>query len=157
MTVGHRGVGGDLVKVVFRLEPGAWHGSGTETLWAERLGGRRFRLRNVPFFVFGVGVDDVIFAREAGDVLEFESVSIHAGHSTYRIIAGATIDPEQMSSKWQELEALGCTYEQGPGRMRSVDVPPQADIHQVYALLEAGEREGTWDFEEGHCGHAVST
>jgi hypothetical protein len=154
MTVGHRGAGGALVKVVFRLESGAWHGSGTETLWAERVGERRFRLRNVPFFVFGVGVDDVISAREAGDVLEFESVSIHAGHSTYRIIAGATIGPEQMNLRWQELEALGCTYEQGPGRLRAVDVPPQADIHKVYVLLEAGEREGIWDFEEGHCGHA---
>jgi hypothetical protein len=158
MTVGHRRAGGELVKVVFQLEPGAWHGSGTETLWAERVDERRFRLRNVPFFVFGVGVDDVIFAREAGDdIFEFESVSIHGGHSTYRIIAGATISSEQINSKWQELEELGCTYEQGPGRLRAVDAPPKADIHKVYALLEEGERGGLWDFEEGYCGHAVST
>jgi hypothetical protein len=103
------------VKVAFQLDPGAWHGSGTETLWAERVGERQFRLRNVPFFVFGVGVDDVIFAREAGGIFELESVSIHGGHSTYRIIAGATISSEQINSKWQELEELGCTYEQGPG------------------------------------------
>ena len=155
MTVEHRSSEGRLVKVVFQLEPGAWHGSGTETLWAERINERRFRLRNVPFFVFGVSVEDVIFARETGSVFEFEGVSIHAGHSTYRIIAGATSGPEQINSKWQELEQMGCTYEQGPGRLRAVDVPPEADIHKVYALLEEGEREGIWGFEEGHCGHAV--
>ena len=157
MTRDHCGSAKDLVKVLFRLEPGAWHGSSTETLWAERLDQRRFRLRNVPFFALGVSVEDVIFARDLDAIFEFEQVSIRAGHSTYRIIAKVTISLEQLKRQWQELELLGCTYEQGPGRLWAVDVPPNADIHKVYAVLEDGERNGIWEFEEGHCGHAIGT
>ena len=146
----------DLVKVLFQLEPNAWHGSATETLWAERVDPRRLRLRNVPFFAFGVSVEDVVFARVTEGLLEFDGVSIRGGHSTYRIIPKATASPESLKQRWQELEQLGCTYEQGPGRLRATDVPPKADIYKVYALLEQGEREGIWEFEEGHCGHALT-
>lgn len=41
------------------------------------------------------------------------------------------------------------------GRLFAIDVPPEADIHGVYSMLEDGEREGAWDFEEGHCGHPM--
>jgi hypothetical protein len=32
-----------------------------------------------------------------------------------------------------------------------VDVPPQADLRAVQALLMAGEEAGIWEFEVGHC------
>jgi hypothetical protein len=156
MTVDHRRWQGSLVKVLFQLEPGAWHGSATETLWAERVDPRRFRLRNVPFFVFGVSVEDVVFARAAEGIFEFEGISIRSGHSTYRIITKETGSAESFGQKWQVLEQLGCTYEQGPGCLKAVDVPPRANIYKVYELLEQGEREGVWEFEEGHCGHPLA-
>lgn len=40
-------------------------------------------------------------------------------------------------------------------RLLAIDVPPEADIHQVYAQLQAGESEGNWVFEGGHYGHPV--
>jgi hypothetical protein len=157
MTIEHEPGHRDLVKVLFHLEPGDGRGSATETLWAERIDHRRFRLRNVPFFVFGVSVEDVVLARTSEDgVIEFEAVSIHSGHSTYRIMMSATASLAVVQQKWQGLEQLGCTYEQGPGSLRAVDVPPRADIHEVYKWLEQGEHEGVWEFEEGHCGHPVS-
>lgn len=156
MTVEHGRGREDLVKVLFQLEPDAWHGSATETLWAERVDQRRFRLRNVPFFAFGVSVEDVVFARDAEGLLEFDGVSIRGGHSTYRIITKATASPESVKQRWQELEQLGCTFEQGPGRLKAIDVPPRADIYKVYPLLEQGEHEGVWEFEEGHCGHVLT-
>jgi Domain of unknown function (DUF4265) len=58
---------------------------------------------------------------------------------------------------WAQLSALGCTYEGADDKLLSIDVPPHADIDEVYALLEAGEESGTWDFEEGHCGHPLTT
>jgi hypothetical protein len=146
----------DHVKVVFALESGAWHGSATETLWAERVGDRRLRLRNVPFFAFGVSVEDVVTAKPHKGIWEFESVSLRGGHSSYRVITTASDTTDAFHQNWQELERLGCTYEQGPGNLRAIDVPPNADIHKVYAILEQGERDGIWKFEEGHCGHAVS-
>jgi len=150
MTADHRRAEGDLVKVRFQLEPGAWHGSATETLWAERVDDRRLRLRNVPFYVFGVSIEDIVFAHPADELFEFDGVSIHGGHSTYRVIISGDAE-----TQWTPLAKLGCTYEQGPGRLRAVDVPPSTDIRAVYSALEQGEREGIWDFEEGHCGHPL--
>jgi hypothetical protein len=145
------------VKVLFHPEPTDGPGPSTETLWAERIDHRRFRLRNVPWFVFGVSAEDVVLARTSEDgVIEFEAVSIHSGHSTYRIMTRATASPAVVQQKCQGLEQLGCTYEQGPGSLKAVDVPPSADIYEVYKLLEQGEHEGVWEFEEGHCGHPVS-
>lgn len=147
----------ELVKVFFQLDPEAWHGSAVESMWAETVGLRRFRLRNVPFFVYGVSAEDVIFARLVKDVLEFEGVSIHSGHSTYRIMTKETTGSAAMfEQNWQALAQLGCTYEQGPGSLKAVDVPPSANIYKVYELLEKGVREGVWDFEEGHCGHPLA-
>lgn len=156
MTAEHSRGERDLVKVLFRLEPDVGEGAATETLWAERLGERRFRLRNVPFFVFGVSVEDVVLARGLEDgVLEFETVVVHGGHSTYRLKMNAAAPAERVQRGWLALEHLGCTYEQGPGPLRAVDVSPTAEIHKVYALLEHGEQEGLWEFEEGHCGHPL--
>jgi hypothetical protein len=145
-----------LVKVVFQLEPGAWHGYGTETVWAEKLGGNRYRLRNTPFYAFGVSAEDVVFA-EPGDEGKpvFVGVSLRGGHSTYRIIRSEQSDSETFASSWEPLAKLGCSYEEGPGRLLAVDVPSKADIYRVYALLEHGENAGSWHFEEGHCGHAL--
>jgi hypothetical protein len=53
------------------------------------------------------------------------------------------------------LQALGCSYEEGPNGLLAVDVPPEANIFEVYSALEAGESRDVWTFEEGHCGHAV--
>jgi hypothetical protein len=153
MTAEHHCSEGDLVKVRFLLERDAWHGSATETLWAERIDDRRLRLRNVPFYAFGVSAEDVVFAHPADGVFEFDGVSIHGGHSTYRIIIGNKAEASRVEELWARLLDLGCTYEQGSGGLRAVDVPPSADIRAVYSVLEQGEREGIWAFEEGHCSH----
>lgn len=54
--------------------------------------------------------------------------------------------------RWSELEVLGCTYEGsnvGERLLYAVDVPPHAAVAEVYRLLEQGESEGDWEFEEG--------
>jgi len=78
------------------------------------------------------------------------------GDTTYRIIPKETAPSEDLRRKWQQLERSGCTYEQGSARLMAIDIPPKADIHEVYSILEEGEREGLWEFEEGHCGHPVT-
>jgi hypothetical protein len=144
------GVGG-----VYVLSTGSPLG-GEAAREAQGIDQRRFRLRNVPFFAFGVSVEDVVFTRAAEGIIEFEGVSMRGGHSTYRIITKEAASPESFKQNWQALEQLGCTYEQGPGRLRAMDVPQRADIYKVYELLERGEQEGVWEFEEGYCGHPLN-
>lgn len=144
-----------LVKVTFDLDPNEWHGSATESLWAEPLGNCFYRIRNVPFFVRGVSHEDVVVGRSEGLTIKSQHVEARGGHSTYRVrlLQGGT-HCEQFARYWSPIKAQGCTYEEG--RVVAVDVPPAADIYAVYSSLEAGAKAGVWDFEEGHCGHALN-
>lgn len=145
-----------LVKVLFLLEPESWHGYATETLWAEHLGESQFRLRNTPFHAYGVSAEDVVLARPARDGLTFDRVVSRGGHSTYRIIIKEDTPSLQVEQYWNPLQSMGCTYEGGKHGLRAIDVPPSADINRIYELLQRGEDDDIWGFEEGHCGHAVS-
>jgi hypothetical protein len=143
-----------LVRIVFILEKGAWHGSATERLWADDIGDGRYRVRNSPFFAFGISTEDIIFAIKKDGQLYFEGVSIRGGHSTYRLRLKHHKRDNLFERHWLALQDMGCTYEEGV--VLVVDVPPQADIDAVYKALESGEAAGVWEFEEGHCGHLTN-
>lgn len=142
------------VRVVFPLDPAAWHGSASERLWAEPVGADRYILRNTPFYVFGVSYGDIVFGDERDGQVYFRSVSIRSGHSTYRLWVKPA-ERAQFAARWAPLGALGCSYEGGV--VHAVDVPATSDVHAVYAVLEDGERAGYWEFEEGHCGHLLTS
>ncbi|QRN96917.1 DUF4265 domain-containing protein [Archangium violaceum] len=144
-----------LVKLTFPLDASAWHGSATEILWAEKVTDSQYRLRNTPFYAYGVSAEDVVFAREQDGRLVFAGVARHGGHSTYRIIKAKGSDPVRFQERWAPLQKLGCSYEEGPGGLLAVDVPPELTIHAAYSLLEQGEEARVWSFEEGHCGHPL--
>jgi Domain of unknown function (DUF4265) len=147
----------DLLKVAVQLESGAWHGHALEKLWAERVGDGRYRLRNTPFYAKGLSFEDVVFAEVRADgQLVVSGVSLYGGHSTYRLAPKASLEDVAFRSAWAPLQATGCSFEGVGGRLLAVDVPPQANIQQVYDLLQRGEDDGVWEFEEGHCGHSLS-
>jgi len=147
-------------KVLFELDPEYWPGPGAETLWAEPVAGsewRRFRLMNSPFYARGVSYLDVVRATPVGDanVFQFEAVLERSGHSTYMLIMQA--DEARVNAYWNRLQAMGCTYESTyepwKGKelpLYSVDVPPSTDLQAVYDLLERGELDKVWVFQEGH-------
>lgn len=144
---------GELVRVEVQLEPQTSGDFATETLWAEYLGHNRYRVRNSPFFAFGISNEDIILCTESQGHPKFQRVLIRGNHSTYRIrLNDVSIGDGIFQEHWMPLEAIGCSFEEGP--VLSVDVPPETDINATYALLEAGERAGVWEFDEGHCGHA---
>lgn len=145
-----------LVKITFRLETGAWHGSATETIWAESVGPGQYRLCNVPFYAFDVSYDDVVRVVEDAGSLLFASVARRGGHSTYRLLVNE-VHRDQLDNFWKQLAECGCTYEEGHRPLLAVDVPAEADIFEVYRRLEEGQLAGAWSFEEGHCGHQVKT
>jgi Domain of unknown function (DUF4265) len=152
---------GDLVKVRFKLDTADWHGHSSETLWAKPLKGKAdvaaLELENSPFYCKGVSYLDVVRARYRDGQYEFAGVVSRSGHSTYRLI----IDQENVAFRlwWKKLQDLGCTYESGEFRGKklfTVDVPVSADIYAVYRVLEEGEKEKIWLFEEGHVGHRLT-
>lgn len=149
-----RGHLGSLVQVTFELDPSAWHGYATERLWAKVLSPGRYQLENTPFYAKGVSFEDVVAASADGPEWVFSGTLESQGHSTYRVFIKHGVDSPGFALRWRPLQELGCSFEQG-GRLLAVDVPPRADIRTVYRLFEQGAADEIWDFEEGHCGHAL--
>jgi hypothetical protein len=143
-----------LVKIVFNL-PDRCAPLTTESLWAEPLGANLYRLRNVPFYFYGVSEQDVVKAEEANGQLLVSATVDRGGHSTYRIILSEQTSEEQFSQDWVPLHELGCIYERATRRLIAIDVPPHVDVYAVYEALELGEKYRRWEFEEGHCGHPL--
>lgn len=145
----------ELTKVVFSLEESDWHSHATESMWARSEGADRFRLENVPFYVYRVSYGDVVTTVTEEGQRFFHGVSERSGHSTYRIFLTEEASEEGFDEYWSTLRSVGCTYERGTDYLIAVDVPPEADIYEAYEALERGVRAKAWDFEEGHCGHPL--
>jgi hypothetical protein len=149
-----------LVKVRFELDACEWHGHGTETLWAVPMPGSEwpnFQINNSPFFATGVNYLDVIAAKptEHDGIFDFMTVTERGGHSTYMLLVQPV--EARIDVYWGMLERMGCSFESahidlsmGKRLLYSVDVPPTADIYDVYEMLERGENDGVWLFQEGH-------
>lgn len=142
-----------LIKVT--LPNRVWKGEINETVWAERLTAERCRLKNVPFYAYGVSFDDILKITVNASSIEAVGVLARAGHSTYRFFVQKGQVERALGSYWKTIEEAGCTFERATKHLFAVDVPPEADIHAVYQALETGEQAGVWEFEEGHCGHPV--
>ncbi|MFC3654564.1 DUF4265 domain-containing protein [Xanthomonas hyacinthi] len=131
-----------------------------ERMHALARGDGNFVLDNSPFYAFGISCGDVFSASPSEDGgLVFSEVVSRGGHSTYRVKLPAGRKHEDFLAHWLVLEKLGCTYEgssANPERLYSIDVPAGADVFEIYRLLEEGEREKAWFFEEGYYFKPVS-
>ena len=143
-----------LVRVIFALEADMPYE--TESIWAKAAGNDLFVLDNVPFFAFGVSCGDKVAARIIDDRLRFSGVVEPSGHSTYRVYLNGGVSQAASADFARELQDLGCHREIGTQKFWAFDLPPKTDIFKVYAVLERGQAEGIWTFEEGHVGHPVS-
>lgn len=152
----------NYVRVSFETDSDGLGGGSPERLWAKRMSEAElcFQLQNSPFYAKGISYLDVVEASENLDCRgEFQYVKTirPSGHSTYRLLVDA--ESAGFTQWWARLEQLGCTYEysdEGEKLLYAVDVPESADVFQVYRILQAGENESVWLFDEGHCGHPSS-
>lgn len=144
-----------LTKITFQVSPDENAGVRSESIWAEPLGDAQYRLHNVPFYAREVSLGDTVLAKEHDGALWVEKILQRGGHSTYRVFLCDALDMKSDAFRiaWKDIEALGCTFENANGRWFAVDIPPDADADSAYELLERGEADGVWTFEEGHCGH----
>lgn len=140
--------GDDRVKVIFELEKDEddYPPADSEGLWARPLGGGLFQLDNVPFFAKGVACEDVVSATNVGGELLFQKVVRPSGHATLRIIVYEEGDVADVQAL---LEKHGCAVERShvPGLL-SVDVPPTVSLDTLKPMLDEGETEERWGYEE---------
>jgi Domain of unknown function (DUF4265) len=116
------------------------------------------KISTYEFALFCKGVShlDVVSAtpKESNLVFDFKEVVQRGEHSTYMIIVPELGTRER--AYWTLLETIGCSYESaeidlGIGRrlLLSVDLPPSTDISEAYEILERGESDRVWMFQEG--------
>lgn len=124
-----------------------------ERMHAELRSDGTYVLDNSPFYAFDISAGDVFLAERMEDGLQFLRTVVRGGHSTYRVKLPLGCGHELFERNWRELEKLGCSFEgssANPRRLYSIDVPPGIDVAEVYRVLEEKERQGVWEFEEGH-------
>ncbi|MFJ3233579.1 DUF4265 domain-containing protein [Streptomyces sp. NPDC086787] len=144
----------DRMKVHFRLEmdEDGWPPASVESLWAVDLGDDMVRLDNTPWFVRGVSSGDVIRVETDDEGVRWAGETVRASENcTIRLIVMK--DGGSGAARQTVLETfhrLGTTGE-GIERFRMVafDVPPDADLPRIRKLLEHGDAEGWWHWEEG--------
>jgi len=149
-----------MPKVSFDLDHTDWHGHPAETLWADpvpEIGPRAFRLKNSPFFTTGVSYLDIVDTTPTeGDALfDFKSIIKRSGHSTYMLLVEE--EEPRFYEYWSALQAVGCSYEHGciklsigHRQLYSIDVPPLANLNSIVTVLESGQRDGVWMYQQGY-------
>lgn len=143
-----------LVGLRFALARDAegWPPVASETVWAEPIGGDRYRIANAPFFVRELAPGDVVTGVRAPDGVLWSGAFVSAsGRLVVRVVPlregplGGAQEPV-----FEAFAPLGLRGESGLPQFNVIafDVPPDADLAAVKALLAAGEADGRWDYEE---------
>jgi hypothetical protein len=150
--------GESVVKVRFQLVPDAerpWRVE-SEGLWAVDLGDGTYRLANVPWFVTGVALDDVVEAALTADGTLWAIRSLRwAGRHVVRLSPIINGDPtpflERIEADFERLE-VGIESMGPPEWLIAIDIPADADLAEIKKLLREGVASQRWTFEEACVG-----
>jgi Domain of unknown function (DUF4265) len=143
-----------LEKIIVTLGEKPWHGFAEETLWVKKVNDNLYQLQNTPFFAKGLAYLDIVSAKTENGRLMFSGVSDTSRRSTYRVHLKAATPAPSVQPLFNQLTALGCTYESYVETLWTLfawDVPASA-IDAAYKILDTGEKQELWAFEEGHYG-----
>lgn len=144
-----------LVRVRFLLAKDdlGWPPAESEGLWAEPVGGDRYRIDNIPWFARELACDDVVRAEpDAEGVLWGVKRVRWSGACTIRVMAprdGRPVEAE-LAAITEAFAAHGVDYEgnQDLGLL-ALSIPAEADLYAIKTLLMDGQAQGRWDYEEG--------
>ncbi|MFI8791988.1 DUF4265 domain-containing protein [Streptomyces sp. NPDC055105] len=119
-----------------------------EVLWARKVSDTVGELVNAPFFVYGVSSGDIVSFLVSGDGAEivFDELLSVRGHSTLRVVL---LDDSKEAALVLRLRELGCAVETGRvASLLAVDVPPGVAYPTIREILETGEAQELWEYEE---------
>jgi hypothetical protein len=112
----------------------------TETLWCRPEGGN-YRVKNVPFFIDEISLDDLIAVRALGDgYFEIDSVIAPSQNSTIWLFFKNGAEENTLIDK---LLSMGCGIEGGViDGYYAINVPNFVDIDLVYLAIDEAENDG---------------
>ena len=143
------------VKVLFYFFNDVLDEDYVESLWATIVDDKKgwYRLSNVPFFVTGYALNDIVYAVEENDSLVVQALVKESGNSTIQLIFFKGADKNNIQ---QELESLGCGWEGShlPDYI-SIDVPVEVSYASVHQYLEKVAGDGDADYREACLAHTL--
>jgi hypothetical protein len=135
------------VKVLFKITDD--EGEVEETLWAADLGKDYYRVANLPFYAYGVSLDDVVYApRETLDQFPtFQRIISKSGRRTLRVILNeAPLSGSNSEKLIKALNRLGCGIEGATPTYIAVDVPSDTNLAQVVNEIERASVK--WEYAD---------
>lgn len=146
--VGHAGPFDALARVEFPIAQE--DGGGFERLWARPLGHDLYVLANIPAFVVGVSLGDVVRAKGKGSSVRFQRVVERGGHSTFHVArAESSVEPDWIA--WtSRLHGGQIGFERVTAKLLAVDAGDDQSARYVQTLLEEGMAAGVWLFDEAN-------
>jgi len=144
------------VKIAFELQqdkdgypPDRW-----ETLWASPMPqSEQYCIDNIPFYVKGVSSGDVVTAELRDGQLQFTKLVRPSKNSVFRLYVTNQSDVQSARDSFREL---GCESEQSNiPKLFAVEIPGNAAIEPIAALMDRGAEEGRWEYEQGVLRHPV--
>lgn len=82
-----------------------------------------FKICSIPFYIRELAYEDMVLAAMTDGRLQFVEIVKRSGNSTYRLILNEELESDRFLELWDDLEALGCTYESANGVLIAVNVP----------------------------------
>ena len=136
-----------LTKVHIDL-PNHW-GTGGESLWAEDLGGDLFRIRNVPFYAYGLNFEDVVRATADSPDLkpEVREIVKRSGHRTLRIFFDESYPEDGRIELLRQLNEHRAYFERATPSYFAIDIEPEGSYETVCDQLWAWENAGFLSYE----------
>ena len=139
---------GPSAKVLFRVlnEDGS---SDVETLWAYDLWSDEYKLDNLPYYVYGVSCDDVVFAPfdEEEQFPTFQKVVSKSGNRTIRIIFDLPFESGNESEALvNRLVTMGCDFEGANKKYIVINLPPSVDL--AAAAKELSDADVAWEYAD---------
>ncbi|MHC5021610.1 MAG: DUF4265 domain-containing protein [Planctomycetota bacterium] len=138
----------ERVKIAFHLEvdEDGYPPVSVETLWAESLGGGRYRIDNIPFFVRDATDGDIVAASYVDEELRFTEVLEDSRNSLIRVLCRDGSNPQTLR---KQLSVLGCETEfNGVHSLIAVSIPAGQPVEPVQQALATLRKQGLVDFEE---------
>lgn len=149
----------DFIRVSIPVERASRSGASSEGVWVKLvkpLPPQRAiaEVDNIPFSLNSLSCGDKILVEYREGRVVFDSIIERGGHSTFQIFVERKSG--DASKMLDTIKAIGCDWEKGKhldGQHYALDVPPDVNIHDIHEILDKGQREGYWVFQEGYMAH----
>jgi hypothetical protein len=113
--------------------PRAW-----EQLWAKQIGPRQFEICCIPFFLYDLGLGDLVETGPPGDEeYVMRRLIRSAGHQTFRVWFKGTPDPTVRQEVLSELGRLGCLLEWSSENLLAIDAATNEIAKSLGGFLSA--------------------